>query len=503
MMGVLQQQEAGVMSGGDLNGGLGMTQMLLQQAMMINGMTLPVIAVAAGMWWRWQRAVVMSKSKLRGSSGFPLLGETMAYMSQMGSPLANFVDNKAKRYGKLFKTHLFFQPTVIAAEEEEVRMIVQKEGKLFDVNYPTSFANLLGPYNGLNIVGHMWKRMRRFIVANVLKPELLRERVNFIEDMVIEALSSWEGRTVFVEDEARALAFHVTALIVLNIHPGELNDKIKEDMYILIKGMFFLPIDLPWTAYGKGMRARERVVKTLTDYLESRPVKDDIYDKFIQTIREDSPEDTEEMLRGQGRDLLTGLLFAGHDTTAATMVFTVKYVGENPHVLAEIRKEHENVIKLKQPGERLTWEDCKAMSFTQDVITETLRLCNVSTTTFRKSLEDVHVGGKLVIPKGWMVLPYFRSVHYDPTFYPDPYKFNPWRYKEAGTKLPFFGFGGGARLCPGSELARTEICILLHHLVTKFDSWEFIGKDIPSFFPFPRLSKRLPIRVKPRQKTVK
>lgn len=97
MMGTLQQQEAGVLSGGDLNGGLGMTQMLLQQAMMINGMTVPVIAVAAGMWWRWQRAVVMSKSKLRGSSGFPLLGETMAYMSQMGSPLANFVDNKAKR----------------------------------------------------------------------------------------------------------------------------------------------------------------------------------------------------------------------------------------------------------------------------------------------------------------------------------------------------------------------------------------------------------------------
>jgi hypothetical protein len=62
---------------------------------------------------------------------------------------------------------------VIASEEEEVRMIVQKEGKLFDVNYPTSFTNLLGPYNGLNIVGHMWKCMCHFIVANVLKPELL------------------------------------------------------------------------------------------------------------------------------------------------------------------------------------------------------------------------------------------------------------------------------------------------------------------------------------------
>ncbi len=37
-----------------------------------------------------------------------------------------------------------------------------------------------------------------------------------------------------------------------------------------------------------------------------------------------------------------------------------------------------------------------------------------------------------------------------------------------GTKLPFSGFGGGARLCPGSKLAPTEICIL-HHLVTKFE----------------------------------
>ncbi|CAN5970183.1 unnamed protein product [Sphagnum jensenii] len=51
------------------------------------------------------------------------------------------------------------------------------------------------------------------------------------------------------------VAFHMTALIMLNIHSGELNDKIK-DMYILIKGMFFLTIDLPWTAYGKGMRVR-------------------------------------------------------------------------------------------------------------------------------------------------------------------------------------------------------------------------------------------------------
>jgi hypothetical protein len=38
------------------------------------------------------------------------------------------------------------------------------------------------------------------------------------------------------------------------------------------------------------VQAREKVVKMLTDYLESRPVKDSIYNKFIQT-------------RGHGRDV--------------------------------------------------------------------------------------------------------------------------------------------------------------------------------------------------------
>lgn len=39
----------------------------------------------------------------------------------------------------------------------------------------------------------------------------------------------------------------------------------------------------------------------------------------------------------------------------------------------------------------------------------------------------------------------------------------------AGSKLPFFGFGGGARLCPGMDLARAELCLFLHHLVMKFE----------------------------------
>lgn len=86
------------------------------------------------------------------------------------------------------------------------------------------------------------------------------------------------------------------------------------------------------------LQARERILKNLKDFLDSRPVKDDIYDQYLDVLEAELPKDTP---RGQkcdmAIDLLTSLIFAGHDTTAATMVFAVKYIGENPKVLAELR----------------------------------------------------------------------------------------------------------------------------------------------------------------------
>lgn len=43
----------------------------------------------------------------------------------------------------------------------------------------------------------------------------------------------------------------------------------------------------------------------------------------------------------------------------------------------------------------------------------------------------------------------------------------------------FCVFGGGSRLCPGYELARVELCVFLHHLLTTFRS-----ADILFFFSF-------------------
>ncbi|MBA0760831.1 hypothetical protein Gotri_023552 [Gossypium trilobum] len=124
----------------------------------------------------------------------------------------------------------------------------------------------------------------------------------------------------------------------------------------------------------------------------------------------------------------------------------------------------------KESGEDYSWTDYLSLPFTQNVISETLRMANIINGVWRKALKDIDIKGYL-IPKGWCVLTSFISVHMDEENYRNPYLFEPWRWEKIGAAAnnnSFTPFGGGQRLCPGLELSRLEISIFLHHLVTTY-----------------------------------
>lgn len=62
------------------------------------------------------------------------------------------------------------------------------------------------------------------------------------------------------------------------------------------------------------------------------------------------------------------------------------------------------------------------------VIQETLRSASILSFTFREAVEDVEFQG-YVIPKGWKVLPLFRTIHHSSDFFPHPHKFDPSRFE--------------------------------------------------------------------------
>ncbi|KAK8943664.1 Cytochrome P450 90B1 [Platanthera guangdongensis] len=63
-----------------------------------------------------------------------------------------------------------------------------------------------------------------------------------------------------------------------------------------------------------------------------------------------------------------------------------------------------------------------------------------------------------------------------------------------GVTSNFMGYGGGPRLCAGSELAKLEIAVFLHHLVLNFE-WALAEPDSAFACPYLDFPKGLPIKV--------
>ncbi|KAK9124480.1 hypothetical protein Sjap_014082 [Stephania japonica] len=450
-----------------------------------------------------------------GSLGLPLLGETLqlisAYKTENPEP---FIDERVTRYGAIFTTHVFGEPTVFVTDPEANRYVLQNEGKLFECSYPSSISNLLGRHSLLLMKGSLHKRMHSltmsFVNSSIIRDHLLVD----IDRLIKLNLDSWPS-TVFLLDEAKKITFELTIKQLMSLDPGEWTENLRKEYLLVIDGFFGLPIPF-FTTYARAIKARAKVAETLRRKVRERRREYYEEEKEKERKREDMLGSLLELEGGGGGggggggfsddeeivDFLLALLVAGYETTSTIMTLAVKFLTETPAALAQIKEEHEEIRAKKRGMEALQWSDYKAMPFTRCVINETLRVANIISGVFRRATTDVNIKG-YTIPKGWRVFASFRAVHLDHEYYKEARTFNPWRWlnKNPSTQGNLFTpFGGGPRLCPGYELARVEISVFLHHLITTFN-WEAAEVDRLVFFPTTRTQKRCPVNLSRRKST--
>ncbi|KAJ0981475.1 hypothetical protein J5N97_009730 [Dioscorea zingiberensis] len=467
----------------------------------------------------------------------PLVGETLKLVAAYKTEdPENFIDERVSHYGRLFTTHVFGERTVFSADPEFNRQVLTGEGRSFECSYPSSISTLLGRHSLLLMKGPLHKRMHSLILCRFSSPSALREfLLPDIDRLVRRTLDSWipqgasnNTTTIRLLEQAKKITFEITVKQLLSFDPGVWTESLRREYLLVIEGFFSVPLALPCflsstTTYGRALQARSKVAEALRAVLRKRrqekQMKDMGESEQSQSQRQSvkKKDMVEELMEAEGGglsedemvDFILALLVAGYETTSTIMTLAVKFLTENPPALTLLREEHDS-IKAKKPQESdaLEWADYKSMPFTQYVINETLRVANVISGVFRRASTDVHFKG-YTIPKGCMVFTSFRAVHLDLNYYEDARTFNPWRWqgnKDAPLQTStgggiFTPFGGGPRLCPGYELARVEISVFLHHLVTRF-RWEVVEKDKLVFFPTTRTLKGFPINVQPRRSIV-
>ncbi|KAL3498782.1 hypothetical protein ACH5RR_041514 [Cinchona calisaya] len=418
-----------------------------------------------------------------GSMGWPLLGETLQFFAPTTTfNIHPFVRERMKRYGPIFRTSLVGRPIVVSTDSDLNYFIFQQEGQLFQSWYPDTFTAIFGRQNVGSLHGFMYKYLKN-MVLNLFGPEGLKKMLPDVEQEARRNLKRWSSQnSVEMKDALASMIFDLSAKKLISYDQEKSSENLRENFVAFIQGLISFPVDIPGTAYHKCLQGRKKAMKMLKTMLEERRAKpreqqSDFFDYVLQELGRENTILTEAI----ALDLMFVLLFASFETTSLALTLAVKFLLDHPSALKELTEEHEAIIRKREnPDSVLTWSEYKSMTFTFQVINETVRLANIVPGIFRKALTDINFKG-FTIPAGWGIMVCPPAVHLNPSRYRDPLEFNPWRWQGIelnGATRNFMAFGGGMRFCVGTEFTKVQMAVFLHCLVTKY-KWQAIkGGDI-------------------------
>jgi retinoid hydroxylase len=427
-----------------------------------------------------------------GNLGLPVIGETPAFFSER-----DFAAKRHERYGPVFKTNILGQITIFLQGDEGNRFILGNENNNFEITWPSSTKELLGSSALPTQVGSQHVS-RRKILAQAFQPRALSSYAEVMNTISDRYLNRWvEQETLTWYPELRNYTLDIACKLLVGLDHGS-EARLGYYYELWEAGLFSVPVNLPWTAFGKALRSREKLLieiekLILERQLSSTPAQNqDALDLMISARDDEGKGLPLEELKNQ---ILT-LLFAGHETLTSSMSSLCLLLTQYPQVLNRARQEQIELVD--QP---LTFETLKQMPYLDQILKEVLRVIPPAAGGFRIALQDCEYNG-FKLQKGWQLLYQINATHHDSNIYPDPNHFDPDRFdlsRAESKQKPFayVPFGGGVRECIGKEFAKLEIKLFAARLLREYQ-WELLPNQNleMTVIPLPKPKDGLKVKLK-------
>ncbi|RVX71121.1 hypothetical protein B0A52_03487 [Exophiala mesophila] len=424
-------------------------------------------------------------------------------------------------------------------------------------NLTTDFVDrLLGKNNIIGLEGHEWKMMRSVFNPGFAASHLI-SLVPYIVDssLILRGILLQKAQTneLFSLDTILVrYAIDIIGKITLDTdfdsqrRPNAIVDTFRRQVDLMPSASSIGPLDdinlvrpvRLWLNMRKLDRLigaeLDRKIATRATYqngnghsdekiaASSRDRKRSVVDLALDAYEKENPVSTSgncasstmtPWFRNTAIDSLKTFIFAGHDTTATTIGYTLYMLHLHPKIYQRLVDEIDGIYGTGCNGEdiaeqiRQTPHTIHRLEYLNAIIKEVLRLfppASTLRTTSKKGQERAPKDLFLTDPKtghsypleGFQIWCLSHATHRHEDYFPDPIKFVPERFLPHETPYPdallhtsrgkdaWRPFEKGPRSCVGQELAMIESKVLLATVVKDIDfTAEYDGKPVESWTP--------------------
>jgi cytochrome P450 len=322
---------------------------------------------------------------------------------------------------------------------------------------------LLG--NGIIVSdGAFWRSQRRMIQPAFSKANIQRLSQN-MQQSNLQLLEQWQakagtGEKVNLSQAVSDLSLQIILHAIFSNDLANMNDADGKSPFA-----FFAQDTTRDLKVALKFRA---LTKLVAELIKERRKKNRQENDLLSALMSAVDKETKQkMADNHIIDEVMTLIVAGHETSAGTLNWAWYLLSKHPEKAAALHKELDGCLQSRIPD----FDDIPNLSYTRQVIEETLRLYPPVWLFTRKAIKADNIGDYYAAPgTDIFISPYF--LHRNEHYWHDPENFLPERFSEAASKkqhrFAFIPFSAGPRRCIGDIFGIVEMQIHLGIMAQRF-----------------------------------
>jgi cytochrome P450 len=405
-----------------------------------------------------------------GTLGLPFLGETRQFLSD---PF-RFVLSRSRAHGGVWKTRILGDTVVFFAGPEPFSFFVDPDNFTRVAASPRPFETLLHPAAVPFLDGDR-HALRKHLLLAAFTDEALDSYLAGIFTVFERFAAAWEqrGETELAPDLPQ-LAFDIADHLFAATDPASSDTERGEAFQRFLDGTLAPPVNLPFTTYGRAIRARDQLRTFIAARLAAPDGEDD--GTVLGALRSARGPQGERLDDDELAIELFHFYFAAHGGLTAALAWLLVVLGEHPDLAEAVRAEADAVLVDRLP--RL--EQIRRLSTGRAVSREVLRAYPiVPFTFFGVATRDLELNGHQ-IRKGWKGAGAIWPTLQDSSAFDDPTAFRGERLDDARFgALPHGAYvpqGAGPHRCAGEALIQLLMPAFLGWFARHY-AWDYPPQD--------------------------